>query len=273
MTRSEKALSELQRLLRLEYDSEKEYFRKLSDNHGLRKIVAGGNAWYPVKFGRSYYNQLNQFVIEVFRNESDSTEHNFEYSRPVVFFTVDYKSDCFFNYHLTGTVSFTHENKMVVVLPDHADLSIILSSENVGVQLSFDETTYKLMFDALKRTISASGRLAYLRDLFYSKRNPEFFSFASLKFPYLNPSQESAVNLITRAKDVAIVHGPPGTGKTTTLVEAIYETLRRESQVLVCAQSNMAVDWIAEKLVDRGINVLRLGNPAKVTEKNAFFHL
>ncbi|MBM6675048.1 AAA domain-containing protein, partial [Marseilla massiliensis] len=84
-------------------------------------------------------------------------------------------------------------------------------------------------------------------------------------------AQEQAVNNVLRAKDVAIVHGPPGTGKTTTLVEAIYETLRRENQVLVCAQSNMAVDWISERLVDRGVNVLRIGNPTKVNDKMLSF--
>lgn len=68
-------------------------------------------------------------------------------------------------------------------------------------------------------------------------------------------------------RDVSIVHGPPGTGKTTTLVEAIYETLHREPQVLVCAQSNTAVDWICEKLVDRGVAVLRIGNPTRVNDK------
>jgi predicted DNA helicase len=97
------------------------------------------------------------------------------------------------------------------------------------------------------------------------------FSFQPLHFPYLNATQEEAVNKVLRAKNVAIVHGPPGTGKTTTLVEAIYETLRRENQVLVCAQSNMAVDWISEKLVDRGINVLRIGNPSRVNDKMLSF--
>ena len=79
------------------------------------------------------------------------------------------------------------------------------------------------------------------------------------------------MNRVLCARDVAIVHGPPGTGKTTTLVEAIYETLHREPQVLVCAQSNMAVDWIAEKLVDRGVNVLRIGNPVRVNDKMLSF--
>ena len=104
------------------------------------------------------------------------------------------------------------------------------------------------MFDALDRVMSAKGRLGYLRDLFYNRQKAETFNFSALHFSYLNATQEDAVNKVLRAKDVAIVHGPPGTGKTTTLVEAIYETLMRESQVLVCAQSNMAVDWISEKL-------------------------
>ena len=124
------------------------------------------------------------------------------------------------------------------------------------------------MFDALDRTMKAKGnRLAYLRDLFYSRQKVEKFSFAPIRLPWLNPTQEKAVNEVLWAKDVAIVHGPPGTGKTTTLVEAINETLMRESQVMVCAQSNMAVDWICEKLVDRGINVLRIGNPTRVNDK------
>ena len=129
------------------------------------------------------------------------------------------------------------------------------------------------MFDALERVAKAKGnRLAYLRDLFYTPQmKTERFSFASMRFPYLNSTQEEAVNEVLRTKDVMVVHGPPGTGKTTTLVEAIYETLMRESQVLVCAQSNMAVDWISEKLVDRGVNVLRIGNPSRVNDKMLSF--
>jgi len=97
------------------------------------------------------------------------------------------------------------------------------------------------------------------------------FQLPPQRFPWLNQTQESAVNKVLCAKDVAIVHGPPGTGKTTTLVEAIYETLRKENQVLVCAQSNMAVDWISEKLVDRGVSVLRIGNPSRVNDKMLSF--
>ena len=173
----------------------------------------------------------------------------------------------------TGTVSFVHGDRMVVAVPDNAPLADLQVQEGqqLGVQLFFDETTYRLMFDALERTMRAKGRLGYLRDLFYTRQNAETFTFPDMGFDYLNPTQEHAVNEVLRAKDVAVVHGPPGTGKTTTLVEAIYETLRRESQVLVCAQSNMAVDWISEKLVDRGLNVLRIGNPTRVDDKMLSF--
>ena len=147
-----------------------------------------------------------------------------------------------------------------------------LGAHQIGIQLFFDETSYKLMFEALDRAIRAKGnRLAYLRDLFYSKQKAQTFSFDTIRFPWLNSTQELAVNNVLRAKDVAVVHGPPGTGKTTTLVEAIYETLKRESQVMVCAQSNMAVDWISEKLVDRGVPVLRIGNPTRVNDKMLSF--
>ena len=172
-------------------------------------------------------------------------------------------------FSFTGTVSYVDGDRMVITVPDSAPLlELQQSTDPIGVQLSFDETSYKLMFEALDRVMKAkNNRLAYLRDLFYSHQKAGRFSFEPMKFPWLNPTQERAVNEVLWAKDVAIVHGPPGTGKTTTLVEAINETLMRESQVLVCAQSNMAVDWISEKLVDRGINVLRIGNPTRVNDK------
>lgn len=170
-------------------------------------------------------------------------------------------------------MSYADGGRMVVCIPDRQGLSTTLqNTDSLGVQLFFDETSYRLMFSALERAIHAKGnRLAYLRDLFYSSQKAQTFSFDNQRFPWLNTAQELAVNNVLRAKDVAVVHGPPGTGKTTTLVEAIFETLKRESQVLVCAQSNMAVDWISEKLVDRGASVLRIGNPTRVNDKMLSF--
>ena len=264
------ALQQQRLLLQMEYAAEKETFRKQTEEMGLQRKVKRGDAWYPLKIGKSYYNSLNQLVVEVFRQGDEEIEHNFEFGRPVAFFRVDGKDKIkYFNF--TGTVSYVAGDRMVVAVPDNGQLIDVQSAEHVGVQLFFDETSYKMMFDALDRVIRGKGRLGYLRDLFYSHQKAETYTFSPMHFPYLNRTQEEAVNKVLWAKDVAVVHGPPGTGKTTTLVEAIYETLRRENQVLVCAQSNMAVDWISEKLVDRGINVLRIGNPTRVNDKMLSF--
>ena len=281
-------LTQQRLLLQLEYQTEKEAFRKQTEEMGLQRKVKRGDAWWPLRMGKSYYNSLNQLVVEVFRlGGEDEIEHNFEFGRPVCFFTSDASQTSQTSrtsqisqprikyFPFTGTVSYVDGDRMVVSVPDNGQLIDVQSAENVGIQLFFDETSYKMMFEALDRVMKAKGRLGYLRDLFYSGgqggMKAETFSFAPMRFPYLNKTQEDAVNKVLRAKDVAIVHGPPGTGKTTTLVEAIYETLRRENQVLVCAQSNMAVDWISEKLVDRGVNVLRIGNPTRVNDKMLSF--
>ncbi len=271
------ALQQQRVLLQMEYYAEKEAFRKQTEQMGIMRKVKRGDAWFPLKVGKSYYNSLNQLALEVVRTTDQDIEHNFEFGRPVVFFktsTINHQPSTIKYYSFTATVSYVDGDRMVVTVPDSAPLLDIQSSTDaIGVQLSFDETSYRTMFDALDRVIKAkNNRLADLRDLFYTKeRAVERFTFEPMRFPWLNPTQEKAVNEVLRAKDVAVVHGPPGTGKTTTLVEAINETLMRESQVLVCAQSNMAVDWISEKLVDRGISVLRIGNPTRVNDKMLSF--
>ena len=289
-------LQKQRQLLNTEYLAEKELFRKQTEAIGIGRKIKRGDAWYPLRVGKGFYNSLNQFAIEVFRTTDQDTEHNFEFGKPVMFFTLMQKGhqkvenvqphqnkgdekdvsiqgnssvDGEVQYlKFTGTVSYVDGDRMVVIIPEGHAIDIQSPQTPVGIQLSFDETSYQTMFDALARVINAkNNRIAYLRDLFFSTSPGEHFNFESIRFPWLNASQEKAVNEILRAKDVAIVHGPPGTGKTTTLVEAINETLMRESQVLVCAQSNMAVDWISEKLTDRGVSVLRIGNPTRVNDK------
>lgn len=258
-------------LLQIEYEYEKEQFKQQTELMGIGRKIKRGMCWYPLNLGRNYYNALNQLVIEVERREDRDIEHQFEYGRPVCFFTQDVSGKL--NYlNFVVTVNYVDEDRMVVILPSVDALLALQSKEVVGVQLYFDETSYRLMFEALKQVIGAkNNRLAELRDIFHGTQPASTFSFHPLRFPWLNATQEEAVNKVLHAKDVAIVHGPPGTGKTTTLVEAVYETLHRENQVLVCAQSNMAVDWISEKLVDRGVSVLRIGNPSRVNDKMLSF--
>lgn len=260
-------------LLEIEYNVDKEEHRRQMEAKGLERLAKRGDVWLNVRFSRSFYNSLNQLSVEIVRTQDNDIEHNFEFGRPVYIILIEKQNDKNGKKtkSINGTVSYVDGDRMVVTVPDGTDTVGMQTAASLYVQLGFDETTYRLMFEALDRTIGARGRLGYLRDLFYSSQKAETFTFEPLSFPFLNVSQERAVNEVLRAKDVAVVHGPPGTGKTTTLVEAIYETLRRENQVLVCAQSNMAVDWISEKLVDRGINVLRIGNPTKVNDKMLSF--
>lgn len=259
-------------LLQMEYEYEKETYRQQSERVGIHRKIQQGLCWYPVVPGKSYYNSLNQLVIEIERRDDKEIEHNFEYGRPVCFFTTNGTgSPRYLNF--SGIISYVQDDRMVVVLPTPSALFDLQGvSSELGVQLYFDETSYKTMFSALSGVMKAkNNRLAHLRDVLLGKTPVSERKLFPVRFPWLNVTQEEAVNHVLAAKEVSIVHGPPGTGKTTTLVEAIYETLHRENQVMVCAQSNTAVDWISEKLVDRGINVLRIGNPTRVNDKMLSF--
>ena len=283
-------IQKLRQLLTLEYESEKEDFRIQSEQMGIQRKLHRGICWYPVSVGRSYYNSLNQLVVEIEKayTEDDDIDTQFEYGKPVQFFSLQSTNSPNFNpqssphrgdvpgktekVFFTSTISYVEANRMVVVIPSTQALIDLQNATNLGIQLYFDETSYKTMFHALDDVLRAQkNRLADLRDIFGGLMPAQKRSLAPMTFPWLNATQQEAVNEVLRAKDVQVVHGPPGTGKTTTLVEAIYETLRRETQVLVCAQSNMAVDWISERLVDHGVPVLRIGNPTRVNDKMLSF--
>ena len=258
-------------MLQKEYEYEKELYRQQTREAGIPKRIQQGVCWFPVKLGADRYNSLNQLTVEVTRTETEETEHSFEYGCPVCFFRISAERQIrYFNF--SAVISYVQDNKMVVVLPGPQVLPELVVTGELGVQLYFDDTSYKTMFAALREVAEAKGnRTARLREVLLGKAPALRRETGPVRFPWLNASQEKAVNQVLCAKEVAVVHGPPGTGKTTTLVEAVYETLHRENQVMVSAQSNTAVDWIAEKLVDRGIPVLRIGNPTRVNDKMLAF--
>ena len=255
-------------LLLMEYEYEKSEFERLSGEQGVMRRVARGQCWFPVRLGRSYYNSLNRFVVEVARDEvADEVDSAFEYGCQVRFFYEALDGKIIYR-NFPAMVSFCDGCHMAVVLPSTSALKEIDGVARLGVDLAFDETSFAAMREALDDVASAKGsRLAELRDVLCGFVAPGFRELQPMTFPWLNASQQRAVNKTLCCRDVMVVHGPPGTGKTTTLVEAVYETLRCEPQVMVCAQSNAAVDWICGKLIDRGVPVLRVGNPARVDDK------
>lgn len=258
-------------LLRMEYEYEKEEFKRQTETMGIARKVKRGLCWHPITIGKNYYNSLNQLILEITRTEDIDIEHLFEFGRPVCFFREAANGQLSY-YNFVATVSYADDTRMVVAMPNMGSIIELQSGDKLGIQLYFDETSYHAMFEALEDVLQAKGtRLAELRDILLGTQLPRFRELYPVRFPWLNATQETAVNKVLCTEDVAVVHGPPGTGKTTTLVEAIYETLHREPQVLVCAQSNTAVDWICEKLVDRGVNVLRIGNPSRVNDKMLSF--
>ena len=273
-------IQRLKQLLLMEQEAEREEFRIQSERMPLERKIRRGICWWPVRAGRSYYNSLNQLVVEIENlspaaSEDDETEADtlLEYGKPIQFFQPPAAKDGKTKYlSFNSTISYVEGNRMVVTVPSADCIAELSTAERLGLQLYFDETSYRTMTRALDDVINGKGkRMQELLKVFGGLQAARQLTIKPMSFPWLNPTQEKAVNEVLRAKDVAVVHGPPGTGKTTTLVEAIYETLHRETQVLVCAQSNMAVDWISEKLVDHGVPVLRIGNPTRVNDKMLSF--
>jgi ATP-dependent RNA/DNA helicase IGHMBP2 len=132
---------------------------------------------------------------------------------------------------------------------------------------SSDEISHQRQKEGLdKASLAANSRLADLRDVLLGLRSPAFHLIDSprLENPTLNDSQQEAVRLALSAEDVAIIHGPPGTGKTTTLVELIRRITRTGQRVLAVAPSNLAVDNLFEKLLTGGEKAIRVGHPARV---------
>lgn len=226
-----------------------------------------GVTWYPLKINAEEIGPGDYVTIEVERTQGIDEVHQFSNGKLVEIFSNagDAKDG---SRKLQGTIRNVWGSRMRIAttvddLPDWIDQG------KIGINLLFDEASYREMVIALQKTMNAEGnRLAELRDILYGLEPATFEKEEELTILHgLNGSQEHAVKRIIAANDVAVVHGPPGTGKTTTLIRAIMQTLQHEKQVLVCSPSNVAVDLLTEKLVQQGINVLRLGNPARVSEE------
>ena len=257
-------------LLREEYESEKAAYLEAVQHAPMNDEVVESDCWYPIRLGSTSYNIANQLVVEVFFDgvQPEESSSDFEPGKIVNFFSIEGGQMRVLNHNCT--VSRIQGFCMEIAINNMSmkkALQNLASQAKLGVLIGIDDYTYQVMQSSLRQVRNRKDKgFVNLRSVLIGDKQPSFRSVHYATLPWLNPSQNAAVYKVLNARETAIVHGPPGTGKTTTLVEAISETLKRETQVLVCTSSNAAVDWISEHLFKRGISVLRIGNPLKIND-------
>jgi superfamily I DNA and/or RNA helicase len=254
-------------LLVLEKEEDYKQYQVQFERCSIAERRGNGVTWYPLQIISEEIGPNDNLIIEVERTQGQNELHQFSNGKLIELFSnsTDNKSEI---WSLPATVRQVWPNRLRLVLSTD-ELPGWTERGKLGINLLFDDNSYREMLIVLQKVIDAErSRLADLRDILYGEKKATFEKYdETLYLQNLNESQNEAVRMILAAKDVAIVHGPPGTGKTTTLVQAIRQTLLHEKQVLVCSPSNTAVDLLTEHLVRQGINVLRLGNPARVSEE------
>lgn len=265
-------LSLLQELVRQEMHFERETYARTLTADSIMGRVQNSDCRYPVAIGESSRNALDQLLLTVrYEVSDDEVENDFEPGKPASLFYLtedgsavkELTCQCYVEQAGIGVVTLSVPGTSAL-----QSIRAVAQQHLLGLQLGIDTTSYRVMLDALSEASrSTSERFVHLRNSLLGLEKPAFRQLPRLSFPWLNDSQQDAVQRVVEAQDVAIVHGPPGTGKTTTLVEAIIETLQRETQVMVSAPSNAAVDWISEQLMRRGVQVLRIGNPLRMSDE------
>lgn len=257
--------SHLLELLALERREDEEAFREMVASKPLDERCRKGYTWYPAEVVKSGYTYGDKAFVELLHPaQVKKDEHQFRAGKPVQVFSVrpEVKRP-----HCSGVVFFVSGRRMRIIL-NSRDLPDWLGLGGVGVDVQFDATTYEEMEKALRSVMKARGdRLAELRAISLGKKQPQGGPLPEIAADHeLNPAQRAAVRYILAARDLALVHGPPGTGKTTTLVQAIKAMSATEHNILVTAPSNTAVDVLTERLADQGLQVVRVGNISRVEE-------
>ncbi|MFW5659567.1 MAG: AAA domain-containing protein, partial [Bacteroidota bacterium] len=257
---------ELQRLLKLEYEAEVKYYTEKVLNTPIERRVELGTCWHPVRIDKVGYTMGDRLKLRPTRPEKDRQSHRFTSGTVVALFLADEPKNRE-RYSLHGVISRVNREEMSIVF-NVEDLPEWAQGAKLGVDLYFDETSYREMEKVLYKLISTDKhRIRELRDKLLGYAPVNFAPQTEvLEIPGLNPSQNAALNNALRAEDAAVIHGPPGTGKTTTFVQAIAQTVKREKQTLVCAPSNTAVDVLSERLAAAGVKVVRLGHPVRVSD-------
>src|SRR5688572_20145037 len=260
-------LAQVQTLLKMEQEEDLEQYKLKSAKSPIAERKKSGLCWYPITITKTEIGFGGKVVVEIERQGGRDQLHLFQTGKAASIFTNSHNDQGHNNFQLSGVIMTLKRNKLTLAT-NKEDLPEWLDEGKLGIDLTFDEMSYREMEFALKKVIDAEGtKLAYLRDVLYGVQPANFRPNLPFRpIPQLNESQNEAIKNIEAAKDVAIIHGPPGTGKTTTLVQAVLRTLETEKRLLVCAPSNTAVDLLTEKIAEQGVNVIRIGHPSRVSE-------
>lgn len=255
-------LGELASVLKIEREEDLSLHEVYLKKRSVQDRKQAGLTWFPLKIVETGFG-LGSYPFIVVERPVDRHKHYFQSSAPVSLFSAQQGNE---EESIHGTVGYADESRMKITfyldeLPDWVD------DGKLGVNLMFDSKTYDEMFRALNVLINLEkGRSKDLRDILLGNKTAEFAKSPNVRSVLLNDSQNEALNSIIAADDVAIVHGPPGTGKTTTLVESIKFLVADGKKVLVTAPSNAAVDHLTRSIANAGMNIVRIGNLAKVEE-------
>lgn len=257
------ALRKLKAALLLEKEEDFEWHRKQVLSLPLERRVQEGYSWYPVSLTKSGYAIGERpFVILEFAGKGKF--QHFRSGNTVQLFSRQAGAQ---PPEMQGVIQFVEKSRMKIIM-NAKDLPDWISLGMIGVDLVFDERTYREMEKALDRAINAGkDRLAELRSVLSGRQEASFENRQMQALVAgLNDAQNTAIHEILIARDLAVIHGPPGTGKTTTLVQAIRQLCAVENTVLATAPSNTAVDLLTEKLAEAGLEVVRIGNISRVDD-------
>jgi superfamily I DNA and/or RNA helicase len=257
-------LKTLLTLLKQEKEEELQQYKVKMKGTSFAERRKQGLCWYPVKIEKTSYDSGERLLVRISRSIEHQEAHMFQSGKPVRLFSN--ASDNHDEDSVHGVINMVKDLEMIMTL-NSDDLPEWIYQGKLGVHLLFDENSYREMENALLYVIqSRDERISQLKNILLGDSIARFNTDFSVYIPQLNESQNKALNLVQNSLDVAIIHGPPGTGKTTTLVQTILQILKTEDQVLVCAPSNTAVDLLVEKLGEQMVDVVRIGNPARVTQ-------
>jgi len=258
--------SHLLALLKTEREADRQSYQEIAERSSVNERRENGLTWYPVAIRDTELGRGEYLTVELERTTHTDILHQFRTGAPAALFSNhNSKED-----RAEGIVAFQSGNRLKLTLRTD-ELPEWTRAGKLGVDLLFDDNSYDEMQSALTRAASLAekGEEGRLVNILVGARQPTFNNdLPAITVEGLNESQQAAVNKILSANELVIVHGPPGTGKTTTIVQAVKYLLNQDKQqILVVAPSNAAVDWLTEKLSDEGLNVLRVGNPARVSER------